>query len=286
VARSRSRVCAADGRDRDRAARLLRLSHGVCRDHTLHSRCVGRTECVTAQPALAGGVTAALVGGARTAGLLLAADGLGAVVAVMVVVDALTDAPGSTCSTALVVPAGGGAVSVVVTVVVSVAVTVGVVVTVTVTVVVVSGAVVVGEEVAVVEAAAELLPELSLPELPLLELPLLELPLFESSSDPSLLDELESAPTVPVAVAVSVLDAATVASAAVAVADGLDVGVTVAEALVVATDVEPDDVEPDDVPARTPPVALWVGVPVSIGIAARASAAASNCSSGMQSVAA
>jgi hypothetical protein len=259
----------------------------VCRNHTLHSRCAGRTECVTAQPALAGGVTAPLVGGARTAGLLLAADGLGAVVAVMVVVDALTDAPGSTCSTTLVVPAGGGAVSVVVTVVVSVAVTVGVVVTVTVTVVVVSGAVVVGEEVAVVDAAVELLlPELSLPELPLLELPLLELPLFESSSDPSPLDELESAPTVPVAVAVSVLEAATVASAAVAVADGLDVGVTVAEALVVATDVEPDDVEPDDVPARTPPVALWVGVPVSIGIAARASAAASNCSSGMQSVAA
>ena len=247
---------------------------------------------MTAQPALAGGVTAPLVGGARTSGLLLAADGLGVVVAVMVVVGALTGVPGSTCSTALVVPAGGDAVSVVVTVVVSVAVTVGVAVTVTVTVVVVSGAVVVGEEVAVVDAAVELLlPELSLPELPLLELPLLELPLlelplFESSSDPSLLDELESAPTVPVAVAVSVLDAATVASAAVAVADGLDVGVTVAEALVVATDVEPDDVEPDDVPARTPPVALWVGVPVSIGIAARASAAASNCSSGMQSVAA
>jgi hypothetical protein len=236
---------------------------------------------VTAQPSLAGGVTAPLVGGARTAGLLLTADGLGAVVAVMVVVDALTDAPGSTCSTALVVPAGGTAVSVVVSIAVAV------VVTVTVTVVVVSGAVVVGEEVAVVEAAVELLlPELSLPELPL----------FESSSDPSPLDELESAPTVPVAVAVSVLEAATVASAAVAVADGLDVGVTVAEALVVATDVEPDDVEPDDVepddvepddvPARTPPVALWVGVPVSIGIAARASAAASNCSSGMQSVAA
>jgi hypothetical protein len=57
--------------------------------------------------------------------------------------------------------------------------------------------------------------------------------------------------------------------------------VTVAESLIVAT-----DAEPDDVPARTPPVALWVGVPVSIGIAARASAAASNCSSGMQSVAA
>ena len=90
----------------------------------------------------------------------------------------------------------------------------------------------------------------------------------------------------PVAVAVSVLEAATVASAAVAVADGLGVGVTVAEAPWPSRSSWPADVEPDDVPARTPPVALWVGVPVSIGIAARASAAASNCSSGMQSVAA